>query len=88
MATRGDSESFVSTPLEDKGARPKDSYFPLSDENGSELKGTEAELKRLKSNFLRIARNRRRRDFSRSESSRSSSPVQRQSQQRSHNLPK
>ena len=81
MATRGDSESFVSTPLEDKGARPKDSYFPLSDKNASELKRTDAE-------FLRIARNRRRRDFSRSESSRSSSPVQRQSQQRSHNLPK
>ena len=29
MAARGDSEGFVSTPLEDKGARPKDAYFPL-----------------------------------------------------------
>ena len=37
MATRGDSEGFFSTPLEDKGARPKDTYFPLSDENASEL---------------------------------------------------
>ena len=43
MATRGDSEGFGSTPLEDKGARPKDSYFPLSDENASELKETDAE---------------------------------------------
>ena len=37
---------------------------------------------------LRIARNRRRRDFSRSESSRSPSPVRRQPQWRSKNLPK
>ena len=88
MATRGDSEGFVSTPLEEKGARPKDSYFPLSDENASELKATDAEFKRLKADFLRIARNRRRRDFSRSEFSRSPSPVQRRSQRRSHNLPK
>ena len=57
MATRGDSGGFVSTPLEDKGARPKDSYFPLSDGNASELKETDAEYKRVKSDFLRIARN-------------------------------
>ena len=76
MATRGDSEGFVSTLLEDKGARPKDSYFPLSDENTSELKETDAEYERVKSDFLQIAlNNRRQRNFSRSESSRSSSPV-------------
>ena len=84
MAIRGHSEGFLSTPLEDKGARPKDSYFSLSDENASELKETDAEFKRLKSDFLRIARERRWRDFLRSKSSRSPSPVQR----RSHNLPK
>ena len=44
MAARGDSKGFVSTPLENKGARPKDSYFPLSDDNASELKETEAEF--------------------------------------------
>ena len=54
MATRGDSKDFVSTPLEDKGARPKDSFFPISDENASELKETDAEFKRLKSDFVRI----------------------------------
>ena len=80
MATRGDSEGFVSTPLEEKGARHKDSYFPLSDENASELKNTDAEFKRLKAAFLRIARNRCQRDFSRSESSRSPSPIQRLTQ--------
>ena len=39
MADRGDSEGFVLTPREDRGARPKDSYFPLSDTNTSELNG-------------------------------------------------
>ena len=57
MATRDDSEGFVSTPLEEKGACRKDSYFPLSDENAAELKDTDAEFKRLKADVLRIARN-------------------------------
>ena len=52
------------------------------------LKDTDAEFKRLKADFLRIARNRRRRDISRSESSRSPSPLQRRTQGRSTNLPK
>ena len=79
----------MSTSLEDKGAGPKDSCFPLSDENASELKETDAEFKRVESDFLRIARNNRcQRDFSRSESSRSLFPVQRRSKQQPHNLPK
>ena len=86
MATRGDSEGFVSTPFEEKGARQKDSYYPMSDENV--FKDTDAEFKRLKADFLTIARNRRRRDISRSESSRSPSPLQRRTQRRSTNLPK
>ena len=45
MATRGDSEGFVSTPLEEKGACHKDLYFPLSNENASELKDTDVGLK-------------------------------------------
>ena len=88
MATRGDSEGFVSTPLGDKGARHKDSYFSMSDENTPEFKDTDAEYKRLKADFLRIARSRRRRDISRSESSRRPSPIQRRTQRRSTNLPK
>ena len=87
MATKGDSEGFVSSPLEGQGARHKNSYFSVSDENTAELRDTDAEFKRLKADFLRIARNRRRRDFSRSESSRNPSPA-RQSQRRSTNLPK
>ena len=47
MAIRGNSEGFVSTPLEDKGARPKDSHVPLSDESASELKETEKEYRRV-----------------------------------------
>ena len=60
MATRGDSEGFVSTPLNEKKNRPKDSYFPLSDENVSELKETDTEFIRSEADFLRITRNRRR----------------------------
>ena len=48
MATRDDSKGFVSTPLEEKGASHKEVYFPLSDENASEFKNTDAEFKRLK----------------------------------------
>ena len=86
MATKGDSEGFVSSPLEGHGARHKDSYFPVSHENTAKLRYTDAEFKRLKADFLRIARNRRPRDFSRSESSRSLSPVRLQPQRRSTNL--
>ena len=88
MAVRRDSEGFVSTPLDDKGARHKDSYFPLSND-ASELKDTEAEYKRVKSDFLRIAQNnRRQRYFSRSKFSKSLSPVQHRSSRCSHNLQK
>ena len=44
MATRDDSESFVSTPLEEKGARHKDSYLPLSNENASETINKSSEI--------------------------------------------
>ena len=37
MAARGDSEGFVSSPLDGQGARHKDSYYSMSDENASEL---------------------------------------------------
>ena len=88
MAAKGDSEGFVSSPLDGQGARHKDSYYPMSDENTAELRDTDAEYRRLKADFLLITRNRRRRDLSQSESSRSPSPVRRQPQRRSTNLPK
>ena len=40
MAARGDSEGFVSSPLDGQGARHKDSYYPMSDENAAELRET------------------------------------------------
>ena len=88
MAARGDSEGFVSSPLDGQGARHKDSYYPMSDENAAELRDKDAEFRRLKADFLRIARNRRRRGLSRSDSSRSPSPVRLQPPRRSANLPK
>ena len=88
MAARGDSEGFVSSPLDGQGARHKDLYYPMSDENAAELRDTDAEFRRLKADFLRIAHNRRRRGLSRSDSSRSPSPVRRQPPRHSANLPK
>ena len=76
MADKGSSEGFVLPPPDHQDARPKDSYFRLSDDNTSELKNPEAEYNRVKTDFLRIARNNRRKsELSRSESSRSPSPV-------------
>ena len=71
MAAKGDSEGFVSSPLDRQGARHKDSYYPMSDEDTAELRDTDAEFRRLKADFLRIAHNRHRKGLSRSESSRS-----------------
>ena len=88
MATRGDSEGFVSSPLDGQGARHKESYYPMTDENAAELRDTDAEFRRLKADFLRIARNRRRRGLSRSDSSRSPSPVRHHPPRRSANLRK
>ena len=51
MASRGDSEGFVSPPLDGQGARHKDSYYPMSDENAAELRNTDAEFRRLKADF-------------------------------------
>ena len=36
MAAKGDSEGFVSSPLDGQGAPHKDSYYPMSDENTAE----------------------------------------------------
>ena len=60
----------------------------MSDENAAELRDTDAEFCRLKADFLRMARNRRRRGLSRSDSSRSPSLVRRQPPRRSAYLPK
>ena len=57
MAAKGDSEGFVSSPLDRQGAHHKDLYYPMSDENAAELRDTDAEFRGLKADFLRIARN-------------------------------
>ena len=58
MAERGDSEGFGLTPPQHNGARQKNPYYPL--DTPSMLKEMETEYKRVKSDFFRIARDRRR----------------------------
>ena len=88
MSKQYDSEGFMSTPLEGAGARPKDSYHPDSEDNEVRFRAADEEYQRLKADFARIARDRRLKSHSRSDSSRSSSPLGRQPQKRATNLPK
>ena len=83
MSTQHDSEGFMSTPLEGEGARRKDNYYQDSEENEVRFREADHEYQRLKEDFARIARNRRTRHHSRSDSSKSPSPPR-----RSTNLPK
>ena len=88
MSTQHDSEGFMSTPLEGEGARRKDNYYQDSEENEVRFSEADDEYQRLKEDFARIARNRRMRHHSRSDSSKSPSPRRRQPSRRSTNLPK
>ena len=88
MSKQYDSEGFMSTPLECAGARPKDSYHLDSEDNEVRFRAADEEYQRLKADFARIARDRRLNSHSRSDSSRSSSPLGRQPQKRTTNLPK
>ena len=88
MSTQHDSEGFMSTPLEGEGARRKDNYYQDSEENQVRFREADDEYQRLKEDFARIARNRRTRHHSRSDSSKSPSPRRRQPPRRSTNLPK
>ena len=83
MSKQYDSEGFMSTPLEGAGARPKDDYHQDSEDNEVRFREADEEYQRLKADFARIARAKRR-----SVSSRSTSPLGRQSQRRATNLPK
>ena len=71
MSTQHDSEGFMSTPLEGEGARRKDNYYQDSEENEVRFREADDEYQRLKEDFNRIARNRRTRHHSRSDSSKS-----------------
>ena len=88
MSKQYDSEGFMSTPLEGAGARPKDDYRQDSEDNEVRFREADEEYQRLKADFARIARAKRMTSHSRSDSSRSSSPLGRQSQRRATNLPK
>ena len=88
MSKQYDSEGFMSTPLEGAGARPKDDYRQDSEDNEVRFREADEEYQRLKADFARIARAKRMTSHSRSNSSRSSSPLGRQSQRRATNLPK
>ena len=78
----------MSTPLEGAGARPKDDYRQDSEDNEVRFREADVEYQRLKADFARIARAKRKTSHSRSDSSRSSSPLGRQSQRGATNLPK
>ena len=88
MSTQHDSEGFMSTPLEGAGARRKDNYYQDSEDNEVRFREADEEYQRLKADFARIARARRMSPHSRSDSSKSPSPLRRQPQRRSTNLPK
>ena len=76
MAEGGASEGFASLNVDHNGARNRDSYFHMTDSSKSAVRENEEEFKRVKADFLRVARqNRREGDLSRSESSRSPSPI-------------
>ena len=84
MSKQYDSEGFMSTPLE--GARPKDDYHQDSEDNEVRFREADEEYQRLKADFARIARAKRMSSHSRSDSSRSTSPLGRQSQRRATSL--
>ena len=88
MSKQYDSEGFMSTPLECSGARPKDDYRQDSEDNEVRFREADEEYQRLKAGFAQIARAKRMTSHSRSDSSRSSSPLSRQSQRHATNLPK
>ena len=88
MSTQRDSEGFMSTPLVGAGARREDNYYQDSEYNEVRFREADEEYQRLKADFARIARARRTSPHSRSDSSKSPSPLRRQPQRRSTNLPK
>ena len=88
MSKQYDSEGFMSTPLEGSGGRPKDDYRPDSEDNEVRFREADEEYQRLKADFARIARAKRMTSHSRSDSSRRSSLLGRQSQRRATNLAK
>ena len=86
MSTQHNSEGFMSTPLEGAGARRKDNYYQDSEDNEVRFREADEEYQRLKADFARISRSRRMSCHSRSDLSKSPSPLRRQPQGRSTSL--
>ena len=68
MAEGGASQGFDSSNLDHRCARDKNSYFHMSDASKSAARENDEEFRRVKDDFLRVARQHRRRELSRSES--------------------
>ena len=75
-------------PSKDKGFVVRTLYFLASEADEAQFQAGDSEYRKLKADFARIARSRRQRSHSKSESSRSFSPVRRQTLRRLTNLPK
>ena len=75
MAEGGASQGFDSPKMNPRGARDTDSLFRMSDASASAARENDEEFRQVKDNFLRVARQHRRRELSRRESSRSPSPI-------------
>ena len=86
MAEEGASQGFDSPKMNLRGACDTDSLFRMSDASASAVRENDEEFRRVKDDFLRVARQHRRQELSRSESSRSASPIRHRSSRRSKNL--
>ena len=60
MAEGGASQGFDSSKLDHRGARDKDSLFHMSDGSKSAARENDEEFRRVKDDFLRVARQHRR----------------------------
>ena len=88
MATKYDSEGFVSSPLEGQGVRRKDSYFLPSEADEDQFRAADSEYRKRLKQILNELHAVDDSTVIQSESSRTPSPVRRQSLRRSTNLPK
>ena len=88
MAEGGASQGFDSPKLNPRGARDTDSLFHMSDASALAARENDEQFRRVKDDFLQVARQHRRRELSRSESSGSPSPIRPRSSRRTKNLQK
>ena len=63
MAEGGASQGFASPKMNPRGARDTDSLFHMSDASASAVRENDDEFRRVKDDFLRVARQHRRREL-------------------------